>query len=173
MLSYTSCLRTFIQTFKIGLGLFFMLWFSNIPVFFFFFFFIYFICWRLITLQYCSGFCHTLTWISHGFTCIPHPDSPSHLSGSFFFLSAFSCISALLSILGMQHLLNCQGKKVSFLILLFLYPTDTVNNFCLLFAAIFDGTLVCLTPGDLFLTGIQPNSGRTSGFVSHPFISTV
>ena len=26
--------------------------------------FIYFN-WRLITLQYCSGFCHTLTWISH------------------------------------------------------------------------------------------------------------
>ena len=38
-----------------------------------------FIHWRLITLQYCSGFCHTLTWISHGFTCIPHPDPPSHL----------------------------------------------------------------------------------------------
>ena len=49
-------------------------------VFVFFFFppFI-FISWRLITLQYCSGFCHTLTWISHGFTCIPHPDPPSHL----------------------------------------------------------------------------------------------
>ena len=34
--------------------------------FFFFYFllkFIYFN-WRLITLQYCSGFCHTLTWIS-------------------------------------------------------------------------------------------------------------
>ena len=39
---------------------------------------IYFNC-RLITLQYCSGFCHTLTWISHGFTCVPHPDPPSHL----------------------------------------------------------------------------------------------
>ena len=26
-----------------------------------------FISWRLITLQYCSGFCHTLTWINHGF----------------------------------------------------------------------------------------------------------
>ena len=38
-----------------------------------------FISWSLITLQYCSGFCHTLTWISHGFTCIPHPDPPSHL----------------------------------------------------------------------------------------------
>ena len=40
--------------------------------------FIYFISWRLITLQYCSGFCHTLTRISHGFTCIPHPDPHSH-----------------------------------------------------------------------------------------------
>ena len=27
--------------------------------------------WRLITLQYCSGFHHTLTWISHGCTCVP------------------------------------------------------------------------------------------------------
>ena len=38
-----------------------------------------FISWRLITLQYCGGFCHILTWISHGFTCVPHPDPPSHL----------------------------------------------------------------------------------------------
>ena len=38
-----------------------------------------FISSRLITLQYCSGFCHMLTWISHGFTCVPHPDPPSHL----------------------------------------------------------------------------------------------
>ena len=45
---------------------------------FFFFSFIY-ISWRLITLQYCSGFCHTLTWISHGLTCAPHPEPPSHL----------------------------------------------------------------------------------------------
>ena len=35
--------------------------------------------WRLITLQYCSGFCHTLTWISHEWTCVPHPERPSHL----------------------------------------------------------------------------------------------
>ena len=48
-----------------------------VPIFIFIYLFI-FISWRLITLQYCSGFCHTLTWISHGFTCIPHPDSPSH-----------------------------------------------------------------------------------------------
>ena len=53
-------------------------------ILFFFFHFIFFfafifISWRLITLQYCSGFCHTLTWISHGFTCVPHPDLTSHL----------------------------------------------------------------------------------------------
>ena len=41
-----------------------------------FFFSFIFISWRLITLQYCSGFCHTLTWISHGVTCIPRPDPP-------------------------------------------------------------------------------------------------
>ena len=41
-----------------------------------FFFSFIFISWRLITLQYCSGFCHTLTWISHGFTCVPHPSLP-------------------------------------------------------------------------------------------------
>ena len=44
-----------------------------------FFFPFIFISWRLITLQYCSGFCHTLTWISHGFTCAPHPDPHSCL----------------------------------------------------------------------------------------------
>ena len=48
-------------------------------IFFFIFFFLFFISWRLITSQYCSGFCHTLTRISHGFTCIPHPDPPSYL----------------------------------------------------------------------------------------------
>ena len=27
----------------------------------------------------CSEFCHTLKWNSHGSTCVPHPDPPSHL----------------------------------------------------------------------------------------------
>ena len=48
-------------------------------IFFKIFFSFIFISWRLITLQYCSSFCHTLTWISHGFTCVPHPDPPSQL----------------------------------------------------------------------------------------------
>ena len=50
-----------------------------IVVAFYLFFSFIFISWRLITLQYCSGFCHTLTWISQGVTCIPHPDPLSHL----------------------------------------------------------------------------------------------
>ena len=41
------------------------------------FLFIYFNL-RLTTLQYCSGFYHT-TWIGHGRTSVPHPESPSHL----------------------------------------------------------------------------------------------
>ena len=53
---------------------------SNCFFILFLFFSFIFISWRLITPQYCRGFCHTLTRISHGFTCIPHPDPPSHLS---------------------------------------------------------------------------------------------
>ena len=45
----------------------------------FFFFSFIFISWKIMTLQYCSGFCHALTWISHGFTCVPHPDPLSLL----------------------------------------------------------------------------------------------
>ena len=51
----------------------------NLYLDFFFLSFFFLISWRLITLQYCSGFCHTLTWISLGYTCTPHPDPPSHL----------------------------------------------------------------------------------------------
>ena len=54
----------------------------------FFFYLIIYFNWRLITLHYCGGFCHTLTRISHGCTCVPHPEpplpspSPYHRSGS-------------------------------------------------------------------------------------------
>ena len=41
--------------------------------------FIYLFFGRLIALQYCGGFFHTLTWISHGCTCVPHPEPSSHL----------------------------------------------------------------------------------------------
>ena len=53
-------------------------WIVLLLLLFYFLKFIYFN-WRLITLQYFSGFCHTLTWISHGFTCVPDPEPLSHL----------------------------------------------------------------------------------------------
>ena len=52
-------------------------WFTML-LFYFIFSFI-FISWRLTTSQHFSGFCHTLAWISHGVTWIPHPHHPSHL----------------------------------------------------------------------------------------------
>ena len=60
---------------------YFFFFFSIGRIFFIFIYLLFsfiFISRRLITLQYWSGFCHLLTWISHGFTCIPHPDPPSH-----------------------------------------------------------------------------------------------
>ena len=59
--------------------LFFTLFYFIFLHFEVYFFSFIFISWRLITSQHCSGFCHTLTWISHGVTRIPHPDTPSHL----------------------------------------------------------------------------------------------
>ena len=44
---------------------------------FIFFFSFIFISWRLISLQHCSGFFHTLTWISHGFLNVSPLNSDS------------------------------------------------------------------------------------------------
>ena len=70
--------------------------------------------WRLITLQYWGGFCHTLTWISHGCTCVPHPEPipslrvvPKHRlwvpcmhwtwTGDLFHIWWYTCFNAILS----------------------------------------------------------------------------
>ena len=45
---------------------------------YYYYFLLYLYCIYFI-IFYCSGFCHTLKWNSHGFTCVPHPDPPSHL----------------------------------------------------------------------------------------------
>ena len=36
--------------------------------------------WRLITLQYYSGFLPYMTWVSHECTCVPHPIPQGHSS---------------------------------------------------------------------------------------------
>ena len=43
-------------------------------IYFFLFFFLI-----IITFLICSEFCHTLKWNVLEFTCLPHPDPPSHL----------------------------------------------------------------------------------------------
>ena len=115
--------------------------FLSIRVFSFFSFI--FISWRLITLQYCSGFCYTLTWISHGFTCVPHPDPLSHLrphpiplglsnapalstclmhptwTGDLFHIWQYNCFNAILS----EHRLLPQSPKVCSIHLLFFPPS--------------------------------------------------
>ena len=73
----------------------FMFWMLS---FFFLFFSFIFISWRLITLQYFSGFCHTLTWIRHEVTCIPHPiPPPTSLSTRFLLVFPVPQAQALVS----------------------------------------------------------------------------
>ena len=43
------------------LHFYFFIFFRFLFIFFKIFIYLFFISWRLITLQYCSGFCHTLT----------------------------------------------------------------------------------------------------------------
>ena len=61
----------FITSFWLLLLLFLFCFFFTFFLIYFFYFIFYFL--------YCSGFCHPLKWNSHGFTCVPHPDPPSHL----------------------------------------------------------------------------------------------
>ena len=81
-----------------------VIWQFYLQCFFFFFSFFFlffpfiFISWRLIRLQYCSGFCHTLTWIIRVFTCIPHPDPPSHLPLHPIISTLFSIVAVLVCI---------------------------------------------------------------------------
>ena len=93
-------------------------------IYLFIFLFFIFISCRLITLQFCSGFCHTLTWISHGFTCIPHPDpppppSPSHPSGS----------SQCTSPEHLSHASNLGWRSVSHLIVYLFQSYSLRTNF--------------------------------------------
>ena len=50
--------------------------------------------WRLITLQYCGGFCHTSTWSTHGCMCPPSwtPISLFSMHVNFCFVYIFICI---------------------------------------------------------------------------------
>ena len=84
---------------KVPLGTLLILNTRFLSFYFIYLFLIYF-SWRLITLRYCSGFCHSVIWISHGFTCVPHPEPLSHLPphGFFLFKKYFASIDLLCSV---------------------------------------------------------------------------
>ena len=69
--------------------------------------------WWLITLQYYDGFCHTLTWISHGCTCFPHPKTPSHLSPHLILLA---CPSAT-ALSALFHVSNLHWLSISHMVI--------------------------------------------------------
>ena len=69
--------------------------------------------WRLITLQYCGGFHHTLTWISHRCTCVlpsstpfPYPPHPIPLG-----CPRAPALSALL------HALNLNWSSILYMVI--------------------------------------------------------
>ena len=109
---------------------------------FLFFKFIYF-SWRLIfTLQYYSGFCHTLIWIRHGHACVPHPEPPSHLHphpiaqshpsapalSTLFYASNLDCRSVSHMII---YIFHCYSLKSSHPCLLPQSPRDCSIHLCL------------------------------------------
>ena len=78
----------------------------------FFLIFIYFN-WRLITLQYCSGFCHTLTWISHGYTRVPHPKPSSNHPPHPLPL----CCQSALALSALSHASNLDWSSISHMVI--------------------------------------------------------
>ena len=70
--------------------------------------------WRLITLQCCSGFCHTLIWISHKCTCVPHPEPPSHFLPHP--IIPQGCPSAL-ALSALFHVSNLDWRSISHMII--------------------------------------------------------
>ena len=69
--------------------------------------------WRLITLQYWGGFCHILTWVSHGCTCVPHPEPSSHHPPP---PIPMGCPSAL-ALSALFHALNLDWSSISHMVL--------------------------------------------------------
>ena len=67
--------------------------------------------WRPITILW--WFCHTLTWISHRCTCVPHPEPPSHLP---LHPTPMGCPSAL-ALSALFHALNLGWSSISHIII--------------------------------------------------------
>ena len=85
--------------------------------------------WRQVTLQYCSVSCHTLTWISHGCTCVPHPKPPSHLPPHPILQG---CPSAL-ALSTLSHASNLDWQSIS-LVVIYMFQCILSNHPTLTFS---------------------------------------
>ena len=98
--------------------------------------------WRPTTLKYCGSFCLTLTCISHGCTCVPHSETPSHLLAHPIPLgcSSASALSALFHASNLDwwsishmiiYMLQCYPRKSSYSHLLTQSPKICSLYLCL------------------------------------------
>ena len=104
-----------------------------------------------ISLQHCSGFCHTLTWISHGFTCIPHPEpAPASLSTRSLGVIPVHHLWALVSCIqpGLVVCFTLDNVHISMLFSQIIPPSPSpIESKSLFYAS------VSLSPDDNFLKG--------------------
>ena len=126
------------------------------------YFFFYFKCiyfnWRIITLQYCDGFCHTAAWNGHKHTRdppswtplpLPSPPGPSGLSQTIG--CPASCIKLALAIYlhMIMYMFQCYSLKSSQPHLLPLSPKVYSLHLCLLCCP------ACRIIGTIFLNDIS------------------
>ena len=111
--------------------------------------------WRLITLQSCGGFGHTLTWISHGCTCVPpsqtplpplSPPHPSGLSQCTSFECPVSCIKPGLVIYftNVIYIFQCYSLKSFHPLLLPQSPKVCSLHLCLFCCLVYSVVLTVL-----------------------------
>ena len=106
--------------------------FAFLSLFFFFFYF---------TILY--WFCHTSTWIRHGYTRVPHPEIPSHIPPRTIPLGHPSAPAPSIQ----YHASNLDWQFVSYMILYMFHPTlalshrvqKTVLYICVSFAVSYTG----------------------------------
>ena len=76
-----------------------------------------------ITLQYSHAFCHVLTWISHGCTCVSHPKPPYHLPPHPIPL----CCPSAQALSALFHAWNVDWRSISYMVI-YMFQSYSVKS---------------------------------------------